>query len=114
MTAILPLLETPAGTTDAARLQMERWRGQIARWESEPDTQEGRRELMVRARQAETARDQAMADDGRFGMSSAMIQIAIVLASAAIITGLGVFTLAGLGLGVVGSLLAAVTFFGIF
>ena len=48
----------------ALEQQVQRWRGTIARRESEPETREGRRELMERARAAEAARDRAMNNFG--------------------------------------------------
>ena len=50
----------------ALEQQVQRWRGTIARWESEPDTREGRRELMTRAKEVEADRDRAMKEDGRY------------------------------------------------
>ena len=63
---------------------MARWRATVARWESEPETGEGRRELMARAREAEAARDRAMREDGRYD-AAALLQMGIVLASAGVI-----------------------------
>jgi hypothetical protein len=90
--------------------QIQRWRGTIARWESEPETREGRRELMERARSAEASRDRAMAADGRFDAASAAIQVGIVLASAAIITTMPILAWVGGALGFFGAVLSALTF----
>jgi hypothetical protein len=67
--------------------QVQRWRATIGRWESEPQSREGRRELMERAHEAEAARDRAMHEDGRYDTAAALLQVGIVLASAEIITG---------------------------
>jgi len=97
----------------ALEKQVERWRATIARWESEPETREGRRELSQRAREAEAAREKAIEDDGRYSTAAALLQIGIVLASAAIITGMMALAWAAAGLGVLGAALTALTFFGV-
>jgi hypothetical protein len=65
-------------------------------------TQEGRQELSVRAKAAETKRDRAPAAHHHFEVASGATQIAIVLASAAIITGVSVLVWIAGALGVVG------------
>lgn len=91
----------------AMQRQVERWRERVARWESEPETGEGRRELMARARAAEARRDKAIDAYGKYELASAAFQIAIVLASASIITSVpllavlaGLIGVGGFGLGV--------------
>lgn len=102
---------------DAARgaleQQVARWRSTVARWESEPETGEGRRELMARAREAEAARDRAMREDGRYDAAAALLQVGIVLASAGIITGTVALSWVAGALGVAGAALSAATFFGL-
>lgn len=71
------------------------WTGTIARLESEPETQEGRRELMRRATDAEKKRDTALAKDHHFEMASAAFQIAIVIVSASVITGVALLAIGG-------------------
>ena len=85
----------------------------MARWESEPETGEGRRELMERAKAAEAERDRAMHDDGRYDTASALLQVGIVLASAGIITGMVALAWVAGALGLVGAVLSAVTFVGL-
>ena len=101
--------------TDANRgaieAQQGRWRSAVARWESEPDTGEGRRELMERARRAEATRDRQMDRDHMFEYGSAAFQVAIVVASAAIITGVGLLIGLGAGLGALGIALTMLGFF---
>jgi hypothetical protein len=58
-----------------------------ARYTSEPETGEGVEELKLRARDLERQRDLAMRKDPYFDYGQALLQIAIVLASVAIITG---------------------------
>lgn len=75
---------------DAARKQIEdtikRYKANSARYESEPDTKEGRKELVARAKEKEKARDKAQRRDPYFDFAEALIQIAIVLASVSLIT----------------------------
>jgi hypothetical protein len=86
----------------AAQKQIDDWQKTAARYRSEPETGEGTEQLSERARKAEEERDLATAKYHHFELASAAFQIAIVLASATIITGIvvlawisGVLTLAG-------------------
>src|SRR5215475_7283246 len=72
--------------TSAAQKQIEDWQKAAARYASEPDTGEGSTQLSARALQAEKERDLATARYHHFELGSAAFQIAIVLASATIIT----------------------------
>lgn len=90
---------------DAARAQIDSWQSAAARYRSEPETGEGTEELATRARHAEEERELATARYHHFELGSAAFQIAIVLASATIITGIlalawvsGLLTLAGLAI----------------
>jgi hypothetical protein len=80
------------------------WKTRAARYESEPDTGEGRKELMARARELEAKSAVAMARYHNFEFGSAAFQIAIVLASAYLITGVVYLLWGALGLGAVGLL----------
>lgn len=96
-----------ANTGDPAareRLQkrIDSWKATVARYESEPDTQEGRKELMARAKAAEAKRDISAARDDKYDIVSGLLQIAIVVASAAIITGVTILAWTGAGLGLLG------------
>ncbi|KUL93302.1 hypothetical protein DK26_23435 [Bosea sp. WAO] len=96
-----------AGATDPAsreRLQkrIDGWKATIARYETEPETQEGRKELIARAKAAEARRDISSARDDKYDIVSGLLQIAIVIASAAIITGVTMLAWTGGGLGLLG------------
>jgi hypothetical protein len=105
-------LELPDLSPDRAertRKRLEAWRATADRYESEPSTNEGRKELIVRAKAAEQTRDQALAADNMFDYGSASLQLAIVLASASIVVGVtwlawlaGGFGLLGLGFALLG------------
>ena len=88
----------------AIEVQQKRWRDTAARWESEPETGEGRKELMERARKAEAVRDRSMAAYHLFEYGAAAFQVAIVVASASIVTGVPMLALGGLVLGALGTL----------
>lgn len=97
----------------AALLQkrIDDWRRVAATYDSEPETKEGRKELSVRAKAAEQNRVRAMASYHYYELSSAALQIAIVMASAEIITGVVALIWISGGLGVVAVILGAVGLF---
>jgi len=98
-------------TKTAMDKQVDAWLKTAARYDSEPDTHEGRKELAERAKEAEESRDLAMARYHHYELASAAFQIGIVLASAAVITEvIGLAWFAGL-LGLAG---LAVTALGLF
>jgi hypothetical protein len=83
--ATQPNLAQPARTMIDERIA--KLKKDEARYTSEPQTGEGTEELSVRARDLEKQRDLAMRKDPYFDYGQALLQIAIVLASVAIITG---------------------------
>jgi Domain of unknown function (DUF4337) len=91
--------------------QVETWRKTAARYESDPQTGEGLKELRGRAKEEEEERDLALAKYHHYELASAAFQVGIVLASAAVITGM--VALAWLG-GALGALGLALTLFGFF
>jgi hypothetical protein len=91
--------------------RIESWKKIAARYDSEPEIQEGRKELMARAKIAEKKRDQSMAAYHHFELASAALQIAIVLASAEIITGVAALAWISGGLGVVGLVFSLIGYF---
>ena len=90
-------------TDEKARAVLEKriadWRRTAERYETEPETGEGRKELMARAKKAEAIREIQKARNELFEGSSALLQIAIVLASSMIITGIGALLWGAIGLG---------------
>ncbi len=99
---------TLAGAADEAskaalQKQIDDWQKTAARYRSEPETGEGTEQLAERAKHAEEERDLSTARYHHYEIASAAFQIAIVLASATIITGIfalawasGLLTLAGI------------------
>jgi len=94
--------EPNARSKEVMEKRIAEWRKTAARYESEPDTQEGRKELAARAKATEKKRDLALAAYHHYEMSSAALQLAIVLATANIITGVAFLLWGSFGLGVVG------------
>jgi hypothetical protein len=103
--------ERNARAKEALEKRLAEWRKTAARYESEPDTQEGRKELAARAKATEAKRDRLLAAYHQYEMSSAALQLAIVLATANIITGVAFLLWGSMGLGVVG---VAFTLIGLF
>jgi len=104
-------LVTPTDDANKAALakQIEDWQKTAERYRSEPSTHEGSTELAERAKHAEEERDRATEKYHHFELASAAFQIAIVLASATIITGMlwlasvsGLLTLAGIAITALG------------
>jgi len=82
------LLAQP-GMPDAARSKIEdvikRYRERVDRYESDPSTGEGKKELLAKAKEFETKRDHAAERDPNFDFAEALFQIAIVLGSVSIV-----------------------------
>jgi hypothetical protein len=90
-------------TAKAALLkQVDSWKKTAARYDDEPETHEGRKQLAERAKEAEHQRDEALARYHNYEFASAAFQIGIVLASATIITGMMVLAWLSGALGMAG------------
>jgi hypothetical protein len=87
---------------DKVKEQILEWRKTAERYQNEPETGEGRDQLEARAKAAEKKRDLAQAAYHHYELSSAVVQIAIVLASASIITAIAALFWTAGALGVVG------------
>ena len=74
---------------DAAKASMTasiaKYRAAAARYDSDPASGEGRKELLAKAKQWEAVRDHAELQDPNFEFAAALFQIAIVLGSVAIV-----------------------------
>jgi len=86
-----------------AKKQIAKWRDTVQRYQSEPETGEGRDQLAARAREQEKKRDVSMAAYHHYELASAAVQIAIVLASASIITAMPLLAWLAGGLGAIGA-----------
>ena len=101
----------PDAAKQAMRAKLAGYKATIARYESEPSTNEGKKELMARAREHEKLRDHALKQDPYFDYAEALLQIAIVLISVSIIANLAWLALLGGAVGLVGVLLTINGFF---
>lgn len=79
--------QTTLTAAERADLQkrLEKYQAAVARYESDPVSGEGKKELMARAHRLESERDAARQRSPWLSFSSALIQIGIVLSSTAIL-----------------------------
>jgi hypothetical protein len=100
---------TSASISDEAkatlRKKLDDYRKTIARYESEPSTGEGKKELLARALDHTAKRDRALKQDPYFDYAEALLQIAIVLISVSIVADAIWLAFLGGGLGLIGTLL---------
>ena len=96
---------------DALQKKLGDYKKNIARYESEPDTNEGKKELLAIAKQHEIRRYIALRQDPWFDYSESLLQIAIVLTSVGMVMGSLTFFWGALGLGVLGIILGLNGFF---
>lgn len=82
--------------------QLKQWKETLARLESDPKTGEGRQELLARARSLEQQRDEDEHEYHHFEYAAGGLQLAIVMASAAVITETVLLELLAAFLGVAG------------
>lgn len=92
---------------EAIKARIADWRATADRYDSEPSTGEGRKELSAKAKAIETARDDAAAANGTYDLASGALQLGILLASAAVVTSVLWLAYIGAGLGVLGAALGA-------
>jgi hypothetical protein len=97
----LPTLTDPAAKA-AATKKVEDWDKRIKRWESDPERGEGMKELREKATGLEKQRDHSLEQYHNYEIASAVLQIGIVLASAAIITSMPILAWVSGVLGIFG------------
>ena len=101
-------LSNPALSEDARAAisrRIDDYRKTVARYESEPETGEGKKELLARAREHQIKRDHALKQDPYFDYAEALLQIAIVLISVAIVSEQVWLSFLGGGIGIIGGIL---------
>ena len=98
-------LEEAKKGTDKERIT--KLEAKIARYESEPETGEGKKELLEKARAQEAAREEARAHGPWLTFSGMLFQLAIVLLSASILAVNNKMYKASLGVGALAALLMA-------
>ncbi len=104
----LGLLRDAGASAEAKAATLKRiaeYRATVARYESDPKERDGKKELVERAREAEAARDLAARRGPYFDYANALLQIAIVLSSVAIVAVSGALLWSGTAIGLVGALL---------
>lgn len=107
----LPQIAGNPSAAAAYEKRIEAWKKAAARYDSEPETGEGRKELMARAKATEAKRDRALSAYHNYELGSGAVQIAIVLASASIITNLVVLVWIAAALGIVGAAFCVIGLF---
>lgn len=100
----------PPEKAEAVKKAIEKWRATAARYESEPETGEGRKELMERARALMAERDRLSALNDLYDYATGCLQIGILLASTAIITNLIWLAYLGGLVGFAGVVIAALSY----
>lgn len=103
----LPMLS--GAPRDALVKRIDDWRRTAERYDTEP--REGRKDLAARASAAEAKRDRNLAAYHQYETASAALQIAIVLASANVITGAAFLLWGAFGLAAVGLIFGCIGFF---
>lgn len=91
--------------------KMEKYRATVTRYETEPATGDGKKELQAKAKALEATRDTALQRDPYFDYAQGMLQIAIVLASSSLALGTQFLLWIARGLGVLGTLFMFNAFF---
>ena len=93
----------PAGVKELHQKKIDDYKKTVERYESEPETKEGKKELLARAKAHEHERDHAMRQDPWFDYAEGALQIAIVLLSVSIIGGIPILYWIGSSLGALGA-----------
>ena len=105
--AIAPTV-TDEKASAAIEKQIAAWKATVARFEHDPKKPEDSLDkIQERASQQQEGRELSNRRLEHFEYASGALQIAIVLASAAIITGIGMLAWAAAGLGLIGAILMA-------
>jgi len=101
----------PAAAKEATAKKIADYKKTADRYESEPETREGKKELMIKAKEHEAARDHALRQDPWFDYAEGMLQIAIVLLSVSMIGAIPAMFYVGALLGSLGFLATVNGFF---
>ncbi len=107
---LLPTDDAP-DRADARKRRIAAWQKTADRYESDPASGEGRKELGERAKATMELRNHKLAVYHDFEYASAALQLAIVMASAAILTEIVLLEIVSAGLGIVGLGLALAGWF---
>lgn len=108
---LLTQKELPDETRTAIQAKIDRYKRTVARYESEPETGEGKKELLAKAKAFEAEREHARAQDPNFDLSEALLQIAIVLCSVSIVAASAPLAVVGAVFGAIATVLMINGFF---
>ena len=97
--------EMPQAAKAKLEEAIKRYHARVERYESDPATGEGKKELLAKAKDLEAKRDHAAERDPNFDFAEALFQIAIVLGSVSIVAASRALVKLSGGLAVVASLL---------
>ena len=111
---LLSAVAMPASTKEVIQKRIDDYKKTSDRYESEPDTKEGKKELLMRAKEHEKIRDYAMRQDPWFDYAEGMLQIAIVLLSVSILGSIPTLYVVGTLLGIFGTVSTVNGFFLLF
>lgn len=81
----------------------DKYEKEIARYESDEASGEGKKQLLEKAKDHEAERDHALKQDPWFDYAEGILQIGIVLLSISILASMPVLTIVGAGLGLLGT-----------
>ena len=93
------------------REQADALRAKAVAYESDPESGEGKKELLAKAREAEKARDEAMEKGPYFDFAGLLLQLSIILISVVLITERRTLYLSGMSAAAVGAFLSLDGFF---
>ncbi|MGA7261813.1 MAG: DUF4337 domain-containing protein [Stellaceae bacterium] len=82
---LLALPDIPEAARAKIEDRIKRYRDRVDRYETDPSTGDGKKELLAKAKEFEAKRDQAAERDPNFDFAEALFQIAIVLGSVSIV-----------------------------
>lgn len=82
---LLALPDMPAAARAKIEDRIKRYRERVDRYETDPSTGDGKKELLAKAKEFEATRDRAAERDPNFDFAEALFQIAIVLGSVSIV-----------------------------
>jgi hypothetical protein len=98
-------LQTAGSASPEVEKTIADWNATAEREDSEPSTGEGRKELAAKAQAVEKHRDERNAAKETYEFASAALELGILLASSAIVTGMAALAFLGGGLGAIGAVL---------
>ena len=102
---LLAVPDLPAAARAKIEDRIKRYRERVDRYESDPSTGDGKKELLAKAKEFEARRDYAAERDPNFDFAEALFQIAIVLGSVSIVAASRALIKLSGGLAIVASLL---------